>query len=209
MISGISNLLGIGRTESSKLHHVLKTPLIKPPSDVYQSVSFGMGCFWGAERKFWQTGKVVSTSVGYQGGNKVDPTYEEVCTGKTGHIEVVNVAFDNKEISFKELLDVFWANHDPTQLNRQGNDRGTQYCTAIFYYNEEQKQHAEQTRDEFQKRLSANGYGEIVTKILDGNEHPFYFAEDYHQQYLSKNPNGYCGLKGTGCYDPDTIRLTV
>mmetsp|Transcript_127741 Transcript_127741/g.190365 ORF Transcript_127741/g.190365 Transcript_127741/m.190365 type:complete len:203 (+) Transcript_127741:71-679(+) len=185
-------------------HHKLNTLLGVIPEGCEQA-TFGMGCFWGAERKFWQQEGVVCTSVGYCGGDKEDPSYEQVCTGNTKHAEVVNVIFDPKKISYIELLHVFWSNHNPTQLNRQGNDRGTQYRTCIFYHSEEQKKQAESTKSAFQKKLTENSFGEIVTEISDAKENKYYYAEEYHQQYLSKNPGGYCGLKGTGCYEPGEI----
>ena len=185
-------------------HHALDSTLGEIPEGCEQAM-FGMGCFWGAERKYWQQEGVVCTSVGFCGGDKNDPSYEDVCTGKTNHAEVVHVIYDPKKISYKQLLHVFWSNHNPTQLNRQGNDRGTQYRTCIFYYNAEQKKLAEATRDIFQKKLTENNFGEIVTAIYDASEHKYYYAEEYHQQYLSKNPGGYCGLKGTGCYEPEEI----
>ena len=194
----------MGAAPSKTVHHALKTQLGSIPEGCEQA-TFGMGCFWGAERKFWQQKGVVCTSVGYCGGDKDIPSYEEVCTGNTNHAEVVNVIFDPKKISYKELLHVFWSNHNPTQLNRQGNDRGTQYRTCIFYHNEEQKKQAEATMNVFQTKLTDNGFGAIVTEILDASEHKYYYAEEYHQQYLSKNPGGYCGLKGTGCYEPGEI----
>jgi peptide-methionine (S)-S-oxide reductase len=182
-------------------HYVLKTPLVANFEEMgYKYAMFGLGCFWGAERKFWQTKGVYSTAVGYAGGKTKNPTYEDVCTDRTGHAEVVRVVYDPKKVSYEQLLDVFWANHDPTQLHRQGNDVGTQYRSAIFYYDEEQKKLAEETKRHFQEILAKKGYGNIVTEIVPAPV--FYFAEDYHQQYLAKNPNGYCGLGGTGCYEP-------
>lgn len=157
---------------------------------------FGMGCFWGAEKKFWQTRGVYCTAVGYAGGYTPNPTYDEVCTGQTGHCEVVRVVFDPTIVRYEELLKVFWENHDPTQGMRQGNDVGTQYRSAIYYYDETQRLAAENSRDRYQQVLRAAGYGPITTEILPAPE--FYFAEEYHQQYLAKNPDGYCGLGGTG-----------
>jgi len=159
-----------------------------------------MGCFWGAERKFWELEGVYSTAVGYAGGYTPNPTYREVCTGKTGHAEVVRVAFDPKLVSYDKLLKVFWENHDPTQGMRQGNDIGTQYRSAIYWYNEEQRKAAEASRDAYQPVLKAAGYGSITTELREAPE--FYYAEDYHQQYLQKNPEGYCGLGGTGVSCP-------
>ena len=155
----------------------------------------GMGCFWGAERKFWQQKGIFITAVGYAAGLTPNPTYQEVCTGMTGHNEVVYVVFDPKVISYETLLKVFWENHDPTQGMRQGNDVGTQYRSGIYVYSPAQRQQAELSRNLYQQALSQAGYGEITTEILDAPE--FYFAEEYHQQYLAKNPNGYCGLGGT------------
>jgi peptide-methionine (S)-S-oxide reductase len=164
---------------------------------------FGMGCFWGAERKFWQQEGVLITAVGYAAGITPNPTYQEVCTGMTGHNEVVYVVFDPKAISYESLLKVFWENHNPTQGMRQGNDVGTQYRSGIYTYSPEQRQQAEASRDLYQKALSQAGYGEITTEILDAPE--FYFAEAYHQQYLAKNPNGYCGLGGTNVSCPTAV----
>ncbi|MEW5855659.1 MAG: peptide-methionine (S)-S-oxide reductase MsrA [Myxococcota bacterium] len=180
-------------------HDVLGTPL---DSDFpgMQQVQFGMGCFWGAEKKFWQVPGVVSTSVGYAGGYTPNPTYREVCSGKTGHNEVVRVVYDPTKVSFEQLLKVFWENHDPTQGMRQGNDVGTQYRSAIYTYTPEQKRQAEASRKAFQEMLRKAGYGEITTEIADAPT--YYFAEDYHQQYLHKNPEGYCGLGGTGVSCP-------
>ena len=160
----------------------------------------GMGCFWGAERKFWTVPGVVSTAVGYASGLTPNPTYEEVCSGRTGHNEVVLVVFDPSRISFSELLGVFWDNHNPTQGMRQGNDVGTQYRSGIYVTSEAQRAAAEASRDAFQPKLSEAGFGDITTEILDAS--PFYYAEDYHQQYLHKNPGGYCGLGGTGVSCP-------
>lgn len=156
----------------------------------------GLGCFWGAERKFWQLPGVVTTAVGYQGGLTPNPTYEEVCSGLTGHTEVVRVVFDPAQVALHTVLRTFWENHDPTQGMRQGNDTGTQYRSAIYWYDQAQKAAVEASRAAFQKELSAGGYGEITTEIREVP--PFYYAEAYHQQYLAKNPNGYCGLRGTG-----------
>jgi peptide-methionine (S)-S-oxide reductase len=161
---------------------------------------FGLGCFWGAERKFWQTPGVVTTAAGYQGGHTPNPTYEEVCSGRTGHTEVVRVVFDPAEISYEELLKIFWEAHDPTQGMRQGNDVGTQYRSAIYYHSPEQQKAAETSRDAYEKVLKAAGYGEITTEVASAG--PFYFAESYHQQYLFKEPNGYCGIGGTGVSCP-------
>ena len=177
-------------------HFVNGAPLEPPfPAGIELAV-FGMGCFWGAERKFWEAKGVFSTAVGYAGGFTPNPTYEEVCTGRTGHTEVVLVAFDPAQISYEDLLRIFWENHDPTQGMRQGNDVGTQYRSAIYCYGDAQQKAAGSSRAAFQEALTKAGYGEITTEIRDAP--PFYYAEDYHQQYLAKNPWGYCGIGGTG-----------
>jgi peptide-methionine (S)-S-oxide reductase len=181
-------------------HYVLGTPLEPPFPDGYERAVFGMGCFWGAERKFWETGVVYTTAVGYAGGYTPNPTYEEVCSAKTGHAEVVKVVFDPSKVSYDDLLRVFWESHDPTQGMRQGNDVGTQYRSAIYVTSDAQKQAAIASRDSFQPELDAAGYGEITTEITEAGE--FFYAEDYHQQYLAKNPNGYCGIGGTGMTCP-------
>jgi peptide-methionine (S)-S-oxide reductase len=181
-------------------HFVLGTPLEPPFPEGVETAIFGMGCFWGAERGFWQTPGVYTTAVGYAGGHTPNPTYEEVCSGRTGHDEVVLVAFRPEEISYDELLRVFWEGHDPTQGMRQGNDVGTQYRSAIFATSDAQREAAEASRERYQERLNDAGYGEITTEIVDAPE--FYYAEDYHQQYLAKNPNGYCGIGGTGVSCP-------
>jgi peptide-methionine (S)-S-oxide reductase len=168
---------------------------------------FGMGCFWGAERKFWELPGVYSTAVGYAAGHTANPTYREVCSGMTGHAEVVLVIFDPARIKYEDLLKTFWENHDPTQGMRQGNDVGTQYRSGIYYYDDEQRQLAEASRDMYEKRLSAAGFGEVTTEIQKAPE--FYYAEDYHQQYLAKNPNGYCGLGGTGVSCPVGVGATA
>jgi peptide-methionine (S)-S-oxide reductase len=165
-----------------------------------QTAVFGLGCFWGAERVFWQTPGVWTTAVGYAGGSTPNPTYEEVCTGLTGHAEVVLVVFDPNLVSYEELLKVFWENHDPTQGMRQGNDVGTQYRSAVYTFDELQRKSAEASRDAYQEVLRKAGYGDITTEIREAPD--FYYAEDYHQQYLAKNPNGYCGLGGTGVSCP-------
>jgi peptide-methionine (S)-S-oxide reductase len=165
-----------------------------------ETALFGMGCFWGAERKFWETAGVVSTAVGYAGGTARAPTYRQVCSGRTGHAEVVQVTYDPAKVSFDELLRVFWENHDPTQGDRQGNDVGTQYRSAIFTTTPEQRRAAEASRDAYQRQLSAAGHGRITTEIADAPE--FWPAEEYHQRYLEKNPGGYCGLGGTGVACP-------
>ncbi len=166
----------------------------------HERVLFGMGCFWGAERKFWPLEGVYSTSVGYAGGHTKNPTYEEVCSGRTAHAEVVGVVYDPKTISFAELLQVFWNNHDPTQGMRQGNDRGTQYRSAVYFYSAEQQRLAEASRQAYATKLLESGYDKITTEIAPAGH--YYFAESYHQQYLAKNPNGYCGLGGTGISCP-------
>ena len=180
-------------------HYVNGNPL-EPTDPLLQQAIFGMGCFWGAERMFWQTPGVVSSNAGYAGGYTPHPTYEEVCTGQTGHTEVVRVFFDPSRVSYDDLLRVFWEGHDPTQGMRQHGDIGTQYRSAIYYYNEEQRRAAEASREAFQEKLREAGYGAITTEITAAPE--FYFAEDYHQQYLAKNPNGYCGHGGTGVSCP-------
>ncbi len=181
-------------------HAVLDASLAGPYPDGFGVAMFGLGCFWGAERKFWQAAGVYSTAVGYAGGLTPNPTYEEVCTGMTGHNEVVRVVFDPKKTSYEELLRVFWESHDPTQGMRQGNDVGTQYRSGIYVFGPAQREAAERSKAAYQSRLREAGYGEISTEIVDAPE--FYFAEDYHQQYLHKNPRGYCGLGGTGVSCP-------
>ncbi|WP_239393768.1 peptide-methionine (S)-S-oxide reductase MsrA [Frankia sp. CiP3] len=195
-----------GRSEAAfavpDRHAVLGTPLRGPFPAGFQIAVFGLGCFWGAERKFWQTPGVYSTAVGYAGGITPNPTYEETCSGLTGHTEAVQVVFDPAAVSYEDLLKVFWEAHDPTQGMRQGNDVGTQYRSAIYTRSDEQRAAAERSRDAFQAVLTRSGFGPITTEIAPAG--PFYFAEDYHQQYLSdsKNPNGYCGLGGTGLSCP-------
>jgi peptide-methionine (S)-S-oxide reductase len=188
-----------GRSERMPVptkHFVNGHPLTPPFPAGSERAMFGMGCFWGAEKLFWALPGVYTTAVGYAGGFTPNATYEEVCSGRTGHAEVVLVVFDPKLISYEALLRVFWESHDPTQGMRQGNDVGTQYRSAIYGYSPEQRQLAEASRDSFQRALSKAGYGHITTEITDAPE--FYYAEDYHQQYLGKNPRGYCGLGGTG-----------
>ena len=181
-------------------HEVLGTPLEPPfPAGLEQAV-FGLGCFWGAERVFWQAPGVYTTAVGYAGGFTPNPTYQEVCSGQTGHAEVVLVVYDPQQTSYEEMLRLFWENHDPTQGMRQGNDVGTQYRSTVYWTSEEQRAAAEESRAMYQARLAAAGYGEITTELAEAG--PFYYAEDYHQQYLAKNPNGYCGLGGTGVTCP-------
>ncbi len=181
-------------------HHVNGAPLEPPFPAGLQTAVFGMGCFWGVERKFWQLPGVFTTAVGYGAGHTANPTYREVCSGATGHSEVVLVVFDPSKISYADLLRVFWEGHDPTQGMRQGNDAGTQYRSGIYYRDEAQREAAERSRDAFQPELTKAGYGRITTEILPAGE--FYYAEDYHQQYLAKNPNGYCGVGGTGVSCP-------
>ena len=188
-----------GRAEPMKVpasHHVNGAPLTPPFPPGTARALFAMGCFWGAERKFWQTPGVVSTAVGYAGGVTPNPTYQEVCSGGTGHAETVLVVYDPEHVSYEQLLKVFWENHDPTQGMRQGNDIGTQYRSAIFYADETQRAAAEASRDAYQRRLTEEGYDRITTEIAPAPE--FFYAEHYHQQYLAKNPGGYCGLGGTG-----------
>jgi peptide-methionine (S)-S-oxide reductase len=177
-------------------HHVHGTSLEPPFPEGSQVAYFGLGCFWGAERKFWEVPGVLTTAVGYQGGHTPNPSYEEVCSGRTGHTEAVLVVFDPARLSYEELLRVFWEAHDPTQGMRQGNDLGTQYRSAIYATSAQQLSAAKTSRDAFQERLKEAGYGDITTEIAEAG--PFYYAEPYHQQYLSKNPMGYCGLGGTG-----------
>ena len=173
-----------------------------------ETAVFGMGCFWGAERKFWELDGVYSTAVGYAGGYTPNPTYEETCTGRTGHTEVVLVAFDPAKVSYDELLQTFWENHDPTQGMRQGNDHGTSYRSIIIVADDEQRAAAEASKAAYQKELSAKGYGTITTEIVDASSNPFYYAEDYHQQYLDKNPNGYCPNHATGVTLPEGFAVT-
>lgn len=183
--------------------HAVKAINIKPPfPSGSEQILFGLGCFWGAERKFWQQAGVYTTAVGYAAGYTPNPTYEEVCSGLTGHNEVVLVVFNPEETSLEKLLKVFWESHNPTQGMRQGNDRGTQYRSGIYYFNESQRDMAEQTKSAYQAALDQKSIGTITTEILPATE--FYYAETYHQQYLHKNPGGYCGLGGTGvCYADD------
>jgi peptide-methionine (S)-S-oxide reductase len=181
--------------------HFVNGHRIAPPfPDGLSRAMFGMGCFWGAERKFWPLTGVHSTAVGYAGGHTPNPTYQEVCTGMTGHTEVVLVVFDPKVVSYGDLLKVFWENHNPTQGMRQGNDVGTQYRSGIYAFGDEQQRAAEQSKAAYQQRLTAAGFGPITTEIPPARE--FFYAEDYHQQYLAKNPDGYCGLGGTGVSCP-------
>jgi peptide-methionine (S)-S-oxide reductase len=188
------------------IHTVLGTPIAGPWPEGTETAIFGLGCFWGPERVFWQLPGVVSTAVGYAGGYTPNPTYQEACTGKTGHAEVVLVAFDPKRISYEQLLKTFWEDHDPTQGMRQGNDVGTQYRSIIIPTNAEQRRLAEMSRDMYQERLTAAGYGAITTEIKDSKD--FFYAEDYHQQYLDKNPRGYCPIHATGVKLPDDFVVT-
>ena len=185
---------GLGR------HRLLGTPIVPPFPDGFARLVVGMGCFWGAERLFWQLPGVHTTAVGYAGGLTPNPTYEEVCSGRTGHAEVVLVVFDPARVTYEELLRVFWEGHDPTQGMRQGNDVGTQYRSAIYWHDEQQRDVARASRDMFQAELDRAGYGRITTEIAEAG--PFFYAEGYHQQYLAANPNGYCGLGGTGVSCP-------
>jgi peptide-methionine (S)-S-oxide reductase len=186
-------------------HAVNGNPLTGPWPDGFQQAVFGLGCFWGAERKFWETPGVYSTAVGYAGGYTPNATYEEVCSGRTGHAEVVLVVYDPSEVTYEQLLKVFWESHDPTQGMRQGNDVGTQYRSAIYTFDDDQRRLAEASLAAYEDRLAAEGYGPVTTEIADAPD--FYYAEDYHQQYLFKVPNGYCGLGGTGVSCP--IGLTA
>ena len=185
-------------------HEVLGTPISPPFPEGLERAVFALGCFWGAERVFWQAPGVYTTAVGYAGGYTPNASYEEVCSGRTGHAEAVLVVFDPKQTSYDELLRLFWENHDPTQGMRQGNDVGTQYRSAIYYENDEQREAAERSLEMFQQELTAAGYGEITTELAPAG--PFFYAEPYHQQYLAKNPNGYCGLGGTGVTLPGRPR---
>ena len=177
-------------------HFVLDAPLAEPFAPGTKLAMFGMGCFWGAEKAFWQMPGVCSTMVGYAAGGTANPTYQEVCSGRTGHNEVVRVAFDPDRVGYERLLTLFWEGHDPSQGMRQGNDVGTQYRSGVYVYSAEQQAQAEASRDRYQEALAAAGRGQITTEIIEAPE--FYYAEDYHQQYLAKNPGGYCGLGGTG-----------
>jgi len=188
-------------------HAVLGTPIKPPFPEGLETAVFGLGCFWGAERLFWQTEGVYTTAVGYAGGYTPNPTYEEVCSAKTGHAEVVLVVFDPAKVSYEALLKVFFENHDPTQGMRQGADVGTQYRSAIYYTSGEQRRVAEATRDAYAQSLKRAGYGDVTTEIAPAG--PFYYAEDYHQQYLHKVPHGYCGLDGTGVSCPVGLALTT
>jgi peptide-methionine (S)-S-oxide reductase len=181
-------------------HDVLGTPLEPPFPDGFEQAVFGMGCFWGAERVFWQAEGVYTTAVGYAGGHTPNANYGEVCSGRTGHAEVVLVVFDPAKTSYDEMLRLFWENHDPTQGMRQGNDVGSQYRSAILYTSDAQREAADRSRAMYEERLRESGFGQITTEVAPLGD--FYYAEDYHQQYLAKNPNGYCGLGGTGVSCP-------
>jgi peptide-methionine (S)-S-oxide reductase len=192
-----------GRAQALRVaakHFVLGTPMQPPFPEGMELALFGLGCFWGAEREFWEAAGVYTTAVGYAAGHTPNPSYEEVCSGMTGHAEVVRIAFDPAATSYAALLRIFWESHDPTQGMRQGNDVGTQYRSGVYAYSEAQKRAALASRDAYQRLLTQAGHGEITTEILDAP--PVYYAEDYHQQYLAKNPEGYCGLGGTGVACP-------
>jgi peptide-methionine (S)-S-oxide reductase len=184
-------------------HYVLGTPLEPPFPQGTELALFGMGCFWGAERLFWKLPGVISTAVGYAGGHTLNATYREVCSGRTGHTEVVQVAFDPRNTSYEELLKTFWESHDPTQGMRQGNDAGTQYRSAVYWHGEAQRRAAEASRERYAKALSAAGHGHVTTEIAPAPA--FYYAEHDHQQYLAKNPGGYCGIGGTGVSCPSEV----
>ncbi len=188
-------------------HFVLGTPLVPPFPDGFERIVVGMGCFWGAERMFWQAPGVYTTAVGYAGGITPNPTYEEVCSGRTGHTEVVLAVFDPSQTSFEEMLRIFWEGHDPTQGMRQGNDVGTQYRSAVYFDDASQEAAVAASHEMFQAELTKAGYGTITSEIAAAG--PFYYAEDYHQQYLAKNPNGYCGLGGTGVSCPIGAGVTA
>ncbi|MBF2036200.1 MAG: peptide-methionine (S)-S-oxide reductase MsrA [Leptolyngbyaceae cyanobacterium T60_A2020_046] len=197
-----------GRSEAMPVpdrHYVNGNPLKPPFPAGMETALFGMGCFWGAERKFWQTEGVFTTAVGYAAGHTPNPTYREVCSGMTGHNEVVLVVFDPQIIPYEGILKVFWENHNPTQGMRQGNDVGTQYRSGIYTYSDSQRSLAQASYQVYQEQLNAAGYGQITTEILDAP--PFYYAEEYHQQYLAKNPGGYCGLGGTGVACPTGLAV--
>jgi peptide-methionine (S)-S-oxide reductase len=187
-------------------HEVLGTPLQPPFPAGLEQLIVGMGCFWGAERVFWQATGIYTTAAGYAGGFTPNPTYREVCSGETGHAEVVLAVFDPEQTSYEAMLRLFWENHDPTQGMRQGNDAGTQYRSAIYWTTDAQREAAEASRAMYQQELTRAGYGEITTEIAEAG--PFYYAEDYHQQYLAKNPGGYCGLGGTGVACPVGLAVT-
>jgi peptide-methionine (S)-S-oxide reductase len=186
--------------QTDETHTVLGTPVAGPVPPGHETAVFGLGCFWGAERKFWELEGVHTTAVGYSGGYTENPTYEEVCSGRTGHAETVRVVYDPKQVTYTDLLKTFWENHDPTQGNRQGGDIGTQYRSTIEYTTPDQQAAAEASRAAYQEVLTRAGHGEITTEITPAG--PFYYAEPYHQQYLDKNPAGYCGIGGTGVACP-------
>ncbi len=188
-------------------HLVLGTPIVPPFPEGFETIVVGMGCFWGAERLFWKAPGVYTTAVGYTGGFTENPTYEEVCSGRTGHAEVVLAVFDPVQTSYEEMLRIFWEGHDPTQAMRQGNDVGTQYRSAVYWKTDAQREAALASRARFQQELARAGYGEITTEIAQAK--PFYYAEGYHQQYLARNPNGYCGLGGTGVSCPAPTRVAA
>jgi peptide-methionine (S)-S-oxide reductase len=197
-----------GRSEKmavSDTHFVNSARIVEPFPDGLERAVFGMGCFWGAEKIFWQLPGVYSTAVGYAAGVTANPTYREVCSGMTGHNEVVLVVFDPRKVTYDTLLKTFWENHDPTQGMRQGNDVGTQYRSGIYYFSDAQREAAERSRAAYAERLRASGYGRITTEIKPAPE--FYYAEDYHQQYLAKNPDGYCGIGGTGVSCPVGVEV--
>ncbi|XP_073529980.1 mitochondrial peptide methionine sulfoxide reductase isoform X1 [Phyllobates terribilis] len=196
---------GSEKMQVSAKHHINGNSMVEPFPEGTQMAIFGMGCFWGAERKFWRQKGVYSTQVGFAGGYTPNPSYQEVCTGKTGHAEVVRVVYEPEKIGYDKLLKVFWESHDPTQGMRQGNDRGTMYRSVIYTYTKQQMDAAVRSKEDYQKELTANGFGNITTEIRE--ETKFYYAEDYHQQYLSKVPNGYCGLGGTGVSCPIGLKL--
>jgi peptide-methionine (S)-S-oxide reductase len=199
-----------GRSEPIQVaprHFVLGTATVPPFPAGTRLATVGLGCFWGAEKKFWQTPGVVSTMVGYAAGLTPNPTYREVCSGQTGHSEVVQIVFDPAKVAYAELLRIFWENHDPTQGMKQGNDVGTQYRSGIYFHDDAQRQAAEASRDAYQKSLTAAGFGATTTEILTAG--PFYYAEDYHQQYLAKNPDGYCGIGGTGVTCPAGLAASL
>ncbi|HUH80743.1 MAG TPA: peptide-methionine (S)-S-oxide reductase MsrA [Solirubrobacteraceae bacterium] len=202
-----------GRSEELRvptLHEVLGTPLKGPFPGGIRTAIFGMGCFWGAERMFWQADGVYTTAVGYAGGSTPNPTYEEVCSGMTGHAEVVLVGYDVARTSYEDMLRIFWEGHDPTQGMRQGNDVGTQYRSLLLWRGDDQRDAAEASRQGYQERLTAAGLGQITTEFAPADaEHPFYYAEAYHQQYLAKNPGGYCGLGGTGVSCPVGVGVSM
>jgi peptide-methionine (S)-S-oxide reductase len=193
---------------SPGIHTVLGHPLAGPYPEGSEIAEFALGCFWGEEKTFWQTPGVWVTAVGYEGGFTPNPNYDEACSGRTGHAESVRVVFDPRRVTYEQLLQIFWESHDPTQGMRQGNDAGTQYRSVVFVRNDAQRRAAEASRDAFQERLNASGFGRITTEIVGPPAPPFYYAEDYHQQYLQKNPNGYCPNHATGVKLPDDFVVT-